>query len=264
MRERRRPLPRGPLPLREGLRREDGVVGARRAPSRHRGGTSTRTPSSRRPGSEEVCPFEVSLELAERADVVLGDYNYVFDPVVALAGARDPAALADALLLVDEAHNLVDRGRGYYSPSSPTRPWPRSRSGSAPSPRGRPGTRPRRRGASGGSSPTRRPSSRRTRPRPTDLVPLDVARLDDLRLDLESLLVRHLADLRAGGRAAPGRPRPRPLLHLRALPRRGPDGAAPGRGRARPGLRRHRFARRRRSAARDPLQGPVAPPRRGP
>ncbi|HQR46219.1 MAG TPA: hypothetical protein PK598_09420, partial [Thermoanaerobaculia bacterium] len=65
---------------------------------------------------EEVCPFEVSLELAERADVVIGDYNYVFDPVVALAGAKDPAALGDSLLLVDEAHNLVDRGRGYYSP----------------------------------------------------------------------------------------------------------------------------------------------------
>ncbi|MGZ5428976.1 MAG: DEAD/DEAH box helicase, partial [Thermoanaerobaculia bacterium] len=65
---------------------------------------------------EVVCPFEVSLELAEEADVVIGDYNYVFDPVVALAAARDPSALARSFLLVDEAHNLVDRGRGYYSP----------------------------------------------------------------------------------------------------------------------------------------------------
>src|SRR6185295_4633447 len=65
---------------------------------------------------ELVCPFEVSLELAESADVVIGDYNYVFDPVVSLSGAKDPSALADAYLLVDEAHNLVDRGRACYSP----------------------------------------------------------------------------------------------------------------------------------------------------
>src|SRR5207245_1448287 len=65
---------------------------------------------------ELVCPFEVSLELTAQADVVLCDYNYVFDPVVSLSAVRDPGSLADAFLLVDEAHNLVDRGRACYSP----------------------------------------------------------------------------------------------------------------------------------------------------
>lgn len=67
--------------------------------------------------SEEVCPFEVSLELLEQADVVICDYNYVFDPYVGLksiAGGDDD--WSDTVLIVDEAHNLVERARGYYSP----------------------------------------------------------------------------------------------------------------------------------------------------
>lgn len=64
----------------------------------------------------ELCPFEISLELSNEAQAVVCDYNYVFDPYVALnrfAAAND---LSDTILVVDEAHNLVDRGRGYYSP----------------------------------------------------------------------------------------------------------------------------------------------------
>lgn len=64
-----------------------------------------------------VCPFEVSLELVRLSDAVVCDYNYVFDPTVALKDTREPGALADAVLIIDEAHNLVDRGRGYYSPA---------------------------------------------------------------------------------------------------------------------------------------------------
>jgi DNA excision repair protein ERCC-2 len=63
-----------------------------------------------------VCPFEVSLELVRHCDAVVCDYNYIFDPAVALKDAKEPGALADAVLIIDEAHNLVDRGRGYYSP----------------------------------------------------------------------------------------------------------------------------------------------------
>ncbi|MGH9379514.1 MAG: DEAD/DEAH box helicase, partial [Thermoanaerobaculia bacterium] len=66
--------------------------------------------------SAEVCPFEVSLELAGRAQVVVGDYNYAFEPWVALKDFRDEESLSDWILVVDEMHNLVDRGRGYYSP----------------------------------------------------------------------------------------------------------------------------------------------------
>jgi len=155
---------------------------------------------------EEVCPFEVSLELAERADVVVGDYNYVFDPVVALAGARDPAALGDALLLVDEAHNLVDRGRGYYSPSlsdadlSALEERIGSFSARAAWDAAEAARRVRRLVADAAALlPVEGTEA-------ADLVPLESARLDDLRLDLEALLVRHLADLRAGAERVPDDP----------------------------------------------------------
>lgn len=61
-----------------------------------------------------VCPFELSLDAAYGADAVICDYNYVFDPRVSLkrlSGERK----RDTVLLVDEAHNLVDRARDMYS-----------------------------------------------------------------------------------------------------------------------------------------------------
>jgi DNA excision repair protein ERCC-2 len=64
---------------------------------------------------EEVCPFEVQLELAERADAIVADYNYVFEPGVALRHLVG-AELRDAILVVDEAHNLPDRARQIFSP----------------------------------------------------------------------------------------------------------------------------------------------------
>ncbi|HUP66287.1 MAG TPA: ATP-dependent DNA helicase [Thermoanaerobaculia bacterium] len=64
----------------------------------------------------EVCPFEVSLELLEEADVVVCDYNYVFDPYIGLKAWADEGDWSDTILIIDEAHNLVDRARGYYSP----------------------------------------------------------------------------------------------------------------------------------------------------
>lgn len=66
--------------------------------------------------SKEVCPFEVSLELIDQADVVVCDYNYIFDPYVGLKTYQQESDYSDCVLVVDEAHNLVDRGRGYYSP----------------------------------------------------------------------------------------------------------------------------------------------------
>jgi DNA excision repair protein ERCC-2 len=64
----------------------------------------------------EVCPFEVSLELAARAEVTVCDYNYAFDPYVSLPDFSPDQDLSDAVLVIDEVHNLVERGRGYYSP----------------------------------------------------------------------------------------------------------------------------------------------------
>lgn len=62
-----------------------------------------------------LCPFELSLDLTDIADVVIGDYNYVFDPTVYLRRHFDePGRYA---LLMDESHNLVDRGRDMFSAS---------------------------------------------------------------------------------------------------------------------------------------------------
>jgi DNA excision repair protein ERCC-2 len=66
--------------------------------------------------SEEVCPFEVSLELIDDADVIVCDYNYIFDPYVGLKTYQQDDDYGDTILVIDEAHNLIDRGRGYYSP----------------------------------------------------------------------------------------------------------------------------------------------------
>lgn len=68
----------------------------------------------------EVCPFEVSLELGQRAQAVVCDYNYAFAPYVALSDFAPEADLSDTVLIIDEIHNLVDRGRGYYSPTLDT------------------------------------------------------------------------------------------------------------------------------------------------
>ncbi len=65
----------------------------------------------------EVCPFEVSLELSRQAEVVVCDYNYAFDPYVGLTEFGSDNDLSDVILVIDEVHNLVERGRGYYSPS---------------------------------------------------------------------------------------------------------------------------------------------------
>ncbi len=61
----------------------------------------------------QVCPFEYSLDLYNFADVSVSDYNYAFDPKVNLKRAFDEKN--DYTLLVDEAHNLVDRARQMYS-----------------------------------------------------------------------------------------------------------------------------------------------------
>lgn len=59
-----------------------------------------------------VCPFEFSLDLTSWMDVIICDYNYIFDPTVALKRFLDAK---DFVLLVDEAHNLPDRAREMFS-----------------------------------------------------------------------------------------------------------------------------------------------------
>jgi DNA excision repair protein ERCC-2 len=62
-----------------------------------------------------VCPFALSMELARTADIIIGDYNYAFDPSRRIGPLAD--APGDWVVVVDEAHNLPDRARGYASPS---------------------------------------------------------------------------------------------------------------------------------------------------
>lgn len=62
-----------------------------------------------------VCPFEFSLDLCLFSDMIICDYNYVFDPHVYLRRFFSEGGSSGAVFLVDEAHNLVDRGREMYS-----------------------------------------------------------------------------------------------------------------------------------------------------
>ncbi|MDR6552509.1 ATP-dependent DNA helicase [Paenibacillus qinlingensis] len=61
-----------------------------------------------------VCPFEFSLDVAYAADAAICDYNYIFDPRVNLKRLFEEQKRKTALL-IDEAHNLVDRAREMYA-----------------------------------------------------------------------------------------------------------------------------------------------------
>ncbi len=64
--------------------------------------------------NHHVCPFEFVLDVSLWADVIIGDYNYVFDPQVFLKRFFEGMA-ENYIFLVDEAHNLVDRSRDMFS-----------------------------------------------------------------------------------------------------------------------------------------------------
>lgn len=63
--------------------------------------------------SHQLCPFELVLQMLPWVHVVVTDYNYVFDPLVKLGHFSSDCK--HILLLIDEAHNLVDRSRSMYS-----------------------------------------------------------------------------------------------------------------------------------------------------
>ncbi|KHS55955.1 ATP-dependent helicase [Terrisporobacter othiniensis] len=62
----------------------------------------------------KLCPFELCLDLTMFSDIVICDYNYIFDPRVYLKRYFD-VKKTDFTFLVDEAHNLLDRSRNMYS-----------------------------------------------------------------------------------------------------------------------------------------------------
>ena len=63
----------------------------------------------------KVCPFEMALDVSTWVDGVICDYNYVFDPDARLRRFFAEGGAGGYLFLIDEAHNLVDRGREMYS-----------------------------------------------------------------------------------------------------------------------------------------------------
>ncbi|MBO5416378.1 MAG: ATP-dependent DNA helicase [Clostridia bacterium] len=63
-----------------------------------------------------VCPYELSLDLSEYCDIIICDYNYVFDPIVYFRRYfADGAEKGKYIFLLDEAHNLAERARDMYS-----------------------------------------------------------------------------------------------------------------------------------------------------
>ncbi len=65
----------------------------------------------------QVCPFEMCLDMSLFADAVICDYNYLFDPHVYLKRFFGDGSGGNYLFLIDEAHNLLERGREMYSAS---------------------------------------------------------------------------------------------------------------------------------------------------
>ncbi len=63
----------------------------------------------------EVCPYELSLDVSLFADGVICDYNYVFDPHVYLRRYFSGDNAGKYIFLIDETHNLLERGREMYS-----------------------------------------------------------------------------------------------------------------------------------------------------
>ena len=63
----------------------------------------------------QVCPFELALDCSLFADGIIGDYNYLFDPHVYLKRFFAEGNQSRGIFLVDEVHNLVERGRDMYS-----------------------------------------------------------------------------------------------------------------------------------------------------
>ena len=63
-----------------------------------------------------VCPFELELDLSLYCDLIICDYNYVFDPISYMKRYFDEDC-SHNIILVDETHNLVERSKDMYSAS---------------------------------------------------------------------------------------------------------------------------------------------------
>lgn len=98
-------------------------------------GTMTRTVIDSVAAEHRVCPYFLSQELARWSDVIIGDYNYYFDQSAFLYGLALEQGW-NVGVLVDEAHNLIDRARRMYSASLDAEGLRRARKESPPMLRG--------------------------------------------------------------------------------------------------------------------------------
>ena len=62
-----------------------------------------------------VCPYELQMDATQFSDMIIGDYNHVFDPNAGLKRFFGDQKKHDYAFLIDEAHNLIDRAREMYS-----------------------------------------------------------------------------------------------------------------------------------------------------
>lgn len=79
----------------------------------HRYNVDTVTEIARK---NEICPFELQLDLSLLSDVIICDYNYFFDPLVKLERYfSDEVDSSKYFVLIDEAHNLSSRSKDMFS-----------------------------------------------------------------------------------------------------------------------------------------------------
>ena len=78
-------------------------------------GSMDRESIERQAKKHKVCPFEMGLDVSLWVDAIICDYNYVFDPNAHLKRFFSEGKKGEYLFLIDEAHNLVERGREMYS-----------------------------------------------------------------------------------------------------------------------------------------------------
>jgi len=62
--------------------------------------------------NHKVCPFEISMTLLEKANIVIGDYYHILNPkILDLILNKSKKSLKDLIIIIDEAHNLAERAR---------------------------------------------------------------------------------------------------------------------------------------------------------
>lgn len=85
-----------------------------RAEAAQAGTTLTQEVLAKIAAGHNICPYFLAQEMARWCDLVIGDVNRMFDQSALLHGLTRQNNWKTAVL-IDEAHNLVDRGRGMYS-----------------------------------------------------------------------------------------------------------------------------------------------------